>query len=143
MHRLEERRHAAWVREFGLLAERLAPCGGTFLTYPPGVREALLGQGAWRTIRGHILAWKRFERWCSLQQPSQDPLSRGAILTFAEGEAQRTATAVAVFRGSLRFLSARLSIRLPEADGPALSALAAKARASLAQDSRQARPHPN
>ena len=25
--------------------------------------EAALGRGAWRTIRGHVLSWERFEKW--------------------------------------------------------------------------------
>ena len=120
LHSLEAARHHRWVLALEDIAGRLAPRGGLFESYPARVRSAVLGQGRWRTLRGHVLRWRQFERWARQAGRSVFPPSPETVLEFAAARADRGSSCVGALRSTLRFFAARLEVTIPAVGGTGL-----------------------
>lgn len=85
--------------------------------------EAVLGRGAWRTIRNHVLTWVAFEKWTAPLLPY--PPSHSMVLGYAAHRASKGCGPCVIpsFRATVGWICRRLSMEAPNCASESILAI--------------------
>ena len=122
-----------WVRRLAAIVDRagdaatfvaeLAPVAEMTVLNATELQHAMLGRGAWATIRGHVLAWERFEKWVAGRVDVYPP-GLAALVAFAADRSLTCGPAVLpAFRATVSWLGRRIGLKTPDLAVPAFMAI--------------------
>ena len=129
---MENNLREKWLNRFGLIRDRARSAGISTSNHSntlegllpvEEVRRLELGTGAWRTIRGHVRMWERFENSArgSVVYPLQfAQVLRFAVILHAE---ECGPNVIPSLKASVRWVCARLTMTGPNLEDPTLQSL--------------------
>ena len=103
--------------------------------------ESVLGRGAWRTIRGHVLAWERFEKWAR-EISNVFPPTLPLLVAFAAclQKAGCGPSVIPSLRTSVGWICRRLGMEMPDTAAEPLLAIEADIVEMKGRELREAAP---
>ena len=107
----------------------------------PVLLESVMGRGAWRTIRGHALAWERFERWAA--GAAAYPPTMAVLVAYAASlqKAGCGPSAIPSVRATVAWVCRRLGMPPPDTSAEPLLAVEAAAVETTGRELREAEPN--
>ena len=122
-----------WVRRLSAIVDRAGEAASVVddlvsvaemtVMHVTELKHAVLGRGAWATIRCHVLAWERFEKWAKCRA-SVYPPSLAALVAYAAEQGRTCGPAVLpAFRASVAWVGRRIGLKTPELAVPAFMAI--------------------
>ena len=132
LKKVEAEAKECWVRRLAAIVDRagdaasiiadLVPVAEMTVMNVTELQHAMLGRGAWATIRCHVLTWERFEKWAAHREVY--PPSWAILLAYAAELGRTCGPAVLpAFRATVAWVGRRIGLTVPDLAAPAFLAI--------------------